>query len=74
MTKFKRKNGILVPVVKDKPKKKKRPTEWNCPRCGEFYDSTKQVNEEATVGSLRPDAIPHILCPKCKKCMGCGLT
>lgn len=63
--------GLWIPKQKEKPKKRERPTKWDCPKCGEPYDTTKQFSEEATVGSLREDAIPHITCPACNKCMGC---
>lgn len=68
---YKRQNGLFLPVEKEKPVKKERPKIWNCPWCGVEYDSTKQEHEEYTVGSLRSDAIPHIICPNCKECMGC---
>lgn len=49
----------------------KSPEQWNCPHCGQFYDSNKQWGEEYTVSPHAPNFIPHIKCPKCKKCMGC---
>lgn len=74
MAKFEYKNGILVPKEKPQPKRKKLEylKEWDCPYCGEHYDTSKQENWEYTVGAIGPGPwIPHILCPKCGKCMGC---
>lgn len=73
MTKFpfNKDHGLYLPKEKPKPVKIERPIEWDCPKCGEHYDTRKQENEEATVGSIGPDHIPHINCPSCKKCMGC---
>ena len=45
--------GLWIPKQKEKPKKRERPTKWDCPKCGEPYDTTKQSSEEATIGSLR---------------------
>jgi hypothetical protein len=48
--------------------------EWDCPHCSLHYDSRVQEAEEKTVGTidLGQPWIPHIVCPGCKKCMGCG--
>lgn len=79
MTIFKMKNGILQP--KEEPKKPKRVVpqrakQWNCPKCGYFYDTEVEPSrEEATVGYIGMDGetyIPHIDCPECKECMACG--
>ena len=44
----------------------------HCPHCNKEYDSTKD-SEEATVGGITlPNAIRHITCPICNKCMGCS--
>lgn len=73
------KSSILwLPKEKKEPqpkytrKKEQEPTTWNCPNCGYYYDEKAEGPAEiATVGSLRPDDLPHITCPKCNKCMGC---
>ena len=66
-------SGLLFPKPKpEPPKKPERPTSWDCPSCGEFFDLEKAGEVwEATVGSIGPGAIPHISCPHCEKCMGC---
>jgi hypothetical protein len=48
--------------------------EWDCPHCGTHYDSRVQEAEEKTVGRINQvdPWIPHITCPSCKNCMGCG--
>lgn len=71
MTKFVKQGSLLLPIPKPEPVKVERPTEWDCPQCGVHFDNTKYEGEEYTVGSLRHDAIPHIICPNCTECMGC---
>ena len=75
MTIFHKKNGILVPKEKPQPEpppKPERLKKWDCPHCGEPYDTTKQENWEYTIGRVGPGPwIPHIICPHCKECMGC---
>jgi len=71
-------SGLILPKPKPAPPPEKvRPDTWNCPRCGYYYDfaveSAKGPIEEATVGSIGPNTIPHINCPECDKCMGCGI-
>ena len=76
MTLWHMKNGLLIPKNKSSkvksPFQRERLKQWDCPHCGEPYDTTKQENEEYTVG-IGPSCIPHIICPKCKKCMGCKI-
>lgn len=52
---------------------KGRKVAWHCPHCNWYYDTkTEPEAEEFTVGSIFPDAIPHIGCPGCHVCMGCS--
>lgn len=37
-----------------------------CPGCENIFP---RPDEEATVGNL--NGLPHVRCPKCKKCIGC---
>lgn len=51
-----------------------KPTKWNCPHCGRFFDSEVEPHEEATIAGIRLPGrpnLPHAFCPGCKGCMGC---
>ncbi len=75
MTRYKQQNGIWIPKEKPQPEKNTPVylNEWDCPNCGVHYDTSKQENEEYTVGHIGPGPwIPHIICPSCKECMGCS--
>lgn len=74
MTTFEYKNGTYQPKEKIKSTNNKPVylKEWDCPYCGEHYDSSLQTNKEYTIGTIGPGPwIPHIICPHCKECMGC---
>ena len=39
--------------------------------CGNIMDTNKDDFLESTVGSSL-SSLPHIICPQCKKCLGCA--
>ena len=46
-------------------------TGTKCPNCEYTIKPTDPEMEEATVGSIFPNSLPHIRCPLCNECMGC---
>lgn len=73
MSAWTRINGLYIPKEDTKTQQPVYLRKFDCPHCGKFYDRDIQDAEEATIGNAGPGPrIPHINCPQCKKCMGCG--